>query len=61
MTAERNALLDLAHAWLDAFNARDLERLLALYDEDAVHTSPKLHAQKPETNGEIRDKATLRA
>lgn len=61
MTADRNSLLDLARAWLDAFNARDLERLLALYDEAAIHTSPKLRAQKPETNGEIRGKAALRA
>ena len=61
MTADRDSLLDLARAWLDAFNARELERLLALYDDDAVHTSPKLRVQKPETNGEIRGKAALRA
>ena len=61
MTAERSALLDLARAWLDAFNARDLERLLALYADDAVHTSPKLRVQEPETGGEIRGKDALRA
>ncbi len=61
MDETRDALLALARAWLDAFNARDLERLLALYSDDAVHTSPKLRVQRPETNGEIRGKAALRA
>ena len=61
MDANRDALLALARAWLDAFNSRDLERLVALYADDAVHTSPKLRAQRPETNGEIRGKAALRA
>ena len=61
MDEHRDALLSLARAWLDAFNARDLERLLALYDEEAVHTSPKLRVQRPETNGEIRGKPALRA
>jgi ketosteroid isomerase-like protein len=61
MDADRDALLALALAWLDAFNARDLERLLALYADDAVHTSPKLRVQEPGTNGEIRGKPALRA
>ena len=61
MDAHRDALIALAREWLDAFNARDLERLLALYADDAVHTSPKLRVQRPETNGEIRGKAALRA
>lgn len=54
-------LIALARAWLDAFNARDLDRLLGLYADDAVHTSPKLRAAHPETRGEIRGKAALRA
>ncbi|MFO0669004.1 MAG: nuclear transport factor 2 family protein [Polyangiaceae bacterium] len=54
-------LLALAKSWLDAFNGRDLERLLSLYEEDAVHTSPKLRAREPATKGEIRGKAALRA
>lgn len=54
-------LVGLAREWLRAFNARDLDALLALYADDAVHTSPKLRAQKPETRGEIRGKAALRA
>jgi ketosteroid isomerase-like protein len=51
----------LARAWLDAFNGRDLDRLLGLYADDAVHTSPKLRARDPATNGEVRGKAALRA
>lgn len=61
MNANRDAMIALARAWLEAFNARDLEALLALYDEEAVHTSPKLRARHPETNGEIRGKPALRA
>lgn len=54
------ALEAVARAWLDAFNGRDLDRLLALYADDAVHTSPKLRDRHPETAGEIRGKAALR-
>jgi|GEM_PF-549742 len=54
-------LVALARAWLDAFNGRDLDRLLALYDADAVHTSPKLRAREPSTNGQVRGVAALRA
>jgi ketosteroid isomerase-like protein len=54
-------LVGLARAWLAAFNGRDLEGLLALYEADAVHTSPKLRAKDPRTNGEIRGVLALRA
>lgn len=50
----------IARSWLAHFNARDLEGLLALYADDAVHTSPKLRARQPETNGEIRGKEAMR-
>jgi 8-oxo-dGTP pyrophosphatase MutT (NUDIX family) len=53
-------LVALARAWLAAFNGRDLEALLALYAEDAVHVSPKLAARRPETGGRVRGKAALR-
>jgi ADP-ribose pyrophosphatase YjhB (NUDIX family) len=49
----------MAHAWLDAWAARDLERLVGLYAEDAVHTSPKLRDRAPETKGEIRGRAAM--
>jgi 8-oxo-dGTP diphosphatase len=54
-------LVELGRAWLSAFNRRDLDALLALYADDAVHFSPKLLAQKPETRGQIKGKARLRA
>ena len=51
----------IAKEWLRAFNARELDALLALYAEDAVHTSPKLRVRKPETQGQVRGKPALRA
>jgi ADP-ribose pyrophosphatase YjhB (NUDIX family) len=59
--ALEGSLIDLAKTWIAAFNGRDLERLLSLYAEDAVHTSPKLRVKDPATNGEIRGRASLRA
>jgi len=53
-------LTALARAWLAAFNARDLDRLLALYADDAAHFSPKLLARRPETKGLVRGTAALR-
>jgi len=51
----------IAREWLRAFNARDLDALLALYAKDAVHTSPKLKIKKPETEGKVKGEAALRA
>lgn len=59
MTAAHNA--EIGKAWLDAFNAQDLERLLSLYAEDARHYSPKLKIRQPETGGLIIGKPALRA
>ncbi|MBI1946991.1 MAG: nuclear transport factor 2 family protein [Deltaproteobacteria bacterium] len=53
-------LASVARAWLRHFNARDLDALLSIYADDAVHVSPKLRDQRPETKGEIRGKAALR-
>jgi len=50
----------IAKKWLSAFNEHDLEKLLALYDENAIHYSPKLKARKPESNGIIKGKAAMR-
>lgn len=47
--------------WFEAFNAKNLENLLSLYDDDATHYSPKLKARQPETNGLIEGKEALRA
>jgi hypothetical protein len=51
----------LALNWIAAFNAHDIEKLLALYAEDAVHFSPKLKVRLPETNGWISGKPALRS
>jgi len=50
----------VAVEWFAAFNAHDLERLLALYDDDARHFSPKLKIRKPETGGWVSGKSALR-
>ena len=50
----------IAHAWIAAFNEHDLETLLSLYADDAIHFSPKLKARQPETEGRISGKTALR-
>lgn len=50
----------IALNWIKAFNDHDLEKLLQLYSEDAVHFSPKLKIKQPETNGWIAGKSALR-
>jgi hypothetical protein len=51
--------LALARAWLDAFNAHDVEALVALYDDEATHTSPKIRTMHPDTGGCIVGKGAL--
>lgn len=43
----------LARAWLDAFNAHDVDALIALYRPHATHTSPKIRALHPDTGGKL--------
>ena len=50
----------IALNWISAFNEHDLEKLLALYSEDAIHFSPKLKLRQPETNGWVKGKSTLK-
>jgi limonene-1,2-epoxide hydrolase len=57
MTAEAN--LHVARAWLRAFNAHDVDSLVALYAETATHTSPKIRVRHPDTGGCITGKAAL--
>jgi ketosteroid isomerase-like protein len=61
MTDRSASLRDIATRWLDCFARHDLDGLLALYAEDAVHTSPKIRVRHPETGGVLRGKASLRA
>ena len=50
----------IAQRWFAAFNAHDLEALLALYSDDAEHFSPKLKLRHPATGGRVRGKNALR-
>jgi predicted SnoaL-like aldol condensation-catalyzing enzyme len=58
MTSQKN--LSIAHAWFEAFNSHNLEKLLSLYDDEAEHFSPKLKIRHPETNGLVIGKNALR-
>ena len=58
---QHGGLRAIAQKWLDAFEARDLDALLALYADDATHTSPKIRVRHPETGGLLRGKAQMRA
>lgn len=53
--------IQIALSWFKAFNEHNLENLLALYDDNAAHYSPKLKIRQPETNGLVIGKAALRA
>lgn len=50
----------IAVLWLEAFNNHNLEQLLSLYHEEALHYSPKLKIKHPKTEGYIQGKAALR-
>lgn len=49
----------IARQWISAFNGHNVEALVRLYAEDAVHTSPKLRLARPESNGQIAGRAAL--
>lgn len=57
MSSDENRKIALR--WLEAFNAYDVDALVALYAEDATHTSPKLRALHPETGGKLIGKPAL--
>lgn len=59
--ADPAAVRAIGERWLACFAARDLDGLLALYAEDATHTSPKIRVRHPETGGLLRGKPALRA
>jgi ketosteroid isomerase-like protein len=50
---------DLGRAWLKAFNAHDVPKLVALYADDCEHTSPKIRTLHPQTGGRLLGKAKL--
>ena len=51
----------IARAWLDAFNAHDVDRLVSLYAADATHTSPKIRVLHPQTQGKLIGHEALRS
>ena len=51
--------LAIGRAWMKAFNAHDVDALVALYADDATHTSPKIRGLHPETGGKLIGKAAL--
>jgi heme-degrading monooxygenase HmoA/ketosteroid isomerase-like protein len=54
-------LRTIAETWLACFERRDLDGLLALYADNATHTSPKIRVRNPESGGVLRGKAAMRA
>ncbi len=54
-------LQSIAFRWFDAFNTKQLEKLLSLYDDEAQHFSPKLKIRQPETKGLVIGKEAMRA
>ena len=53
--------IDIAKQWFQAFNDHNLENLLALYDDNAIHYSPKLKMRQPETRGIVKGKDKMHA
>ena len=56
-----NELNEIALKWFKAFNDKNLDQLLSLYNDNAEHFSPKLKVRQPETNGLIKGKNALRS
>ena len=55
------SLAALGRTWVEAWNARDLERVLALYDDAAVMTSDRIPAMGFDASGTVHGKDELRA
>jgi limonene-1,2-epoxide hydrolase len=54
-------LQSIGFRWLEAFNNKEMEKLLSFYDEEAKHYSPKLKIHQPETEGYIEGKPALKS
>jgi hypothetical protein len=55
------SMTDFAQAWLEAWNAHDLEAILSHYDEEVVFYSPVIRRINNDPDGCIRGKEGLRA
>lgn len=52
--------LPFALAWISAWNRRDVESVLASYDDNVVFSSPTAQRVVPESRGTVSGKASLR-
>lgn len=59
MTPDRVA--QFAAEWIAAWNAHDLDRILALYADDFEMSSPKIIHYMGEPTGKLRGKSAIRA
>jgi len=51
----------IAKQWIAAFKEHNIEKLIALYDNNAQHYSPRIEEKNPETKGWLKGKEKLRA
>jgi hypothetical protein len=51
---------EIVAEWLSAFNRGDADAMVALYSDEAIHTSPKLRAAQPASDGRVVGKAAMR-
>ncbi|SFJ71752.1 nuclear transport factor 2 family protein [Bradyrhizobium sp. Gha] len=56
-----STLAALGRTWVEAWNARDLERVLTLYDDATVMTSDRIPGLGFDASGTVRGKESLRA
>lgn len=61
MVCSPETLQNIAFRWIEAFNTKQLDKLLSLYDDEARHFSPKLKIRQPETNGLVIGKQAMHA
>ena|SRR5579872_3100145 len=61
MAMTSDVRLDFARRWIEAWNSRDLERALELYDDDAEMVSPGIVRLGINDEGRLRGKPQLRA
>jgi ketosteroid isomerase-like protein len=51
---------EIANDWIDAWNSRDLERIVSHYSEDVEFSSPTVITRYGELSGILRGKAKIR-
>jgi ketosteroid isomerase-like protein len=60
MTESMPDPVEFAETWIDAWNRRDVDTVLTLYDDDVLFTSPTAQRVVPESGGIVRGKDALR-